>query len=159
MKDFIGLSENIKEWNNDKIKELEEKQNKIYNQEQKLKVEGHKISEEIVQLKLEHLKPVLGMCFAEVRNGYVMIYKLPEYQYDSYFHRLDPNFYQLPVYRLDFSDDEVAIYTDTIYSRAVEASDPRACLAEEYDLISQEEFMDKATQICKHISKFFIDND
>lgn len=153
MKDFMGLSENIKEWNNDKIKELEEKQYKIYNQEQKLKVEGHKISEEIVQLKLEHLKPVLGMCF-EVNDGYVMIFNLPKYEYDSYFQRLDPNFYQLPVYRLDFSDNEVAIYTDTIYSRAVEASDPCACLAEEYNLISQEEFMDKAAQVCDFISKF-----
>lgn len=155
MKDFMGLSENIKEWNNDKIKELEEKQYKIYNQEQKLKVEGHKISEEIVQLKLEHLKPVLGMCF-EVNDGYVMIFNLPKYEYDSYFQRLDPNFYQLPVYRLDFSDNEVAIYTDTIYSRAVEASDPRACLAEEYNLISQEEFMDKAAQLCDFISKFLM---
>lgn len=154
MKDFMGLSENIKEWNNDKIKELEEKQYKIYNQEQKLKVEGHKISEEIVQLKLEHLKPVLGMCF-EINGGeYVMIYRLPNYEYDSYFQRFDPNFYQLPVYRLDFSDNEVAVYTDTIYSRAVEASDPCACLAEEYNLISQEEFMDKAAQVCDFISKF-----
>ena len=153
MKDFMGLSENIKEWNNDKIKELEEKQYKIYNQEQKLKVEGHKISEEIVQLKLEHLKPVLGMCF-EVNDGYVMIFNLPKYEYDSYFQRLDPNFYQLPVYRLDFSDNEVAVYTDTIYSRAVEASDPCACLAEEYNLISQEEFMDKMAQVCDFISKF-----
>ena len=154
MKDFMGLSENIKEWNNDKIKELEEKQYKIYNQEQKLKVEGHKISEEIVQLKLEHLKSVLGMCF-EINGGvYVMIYRLPNYEYDSYFQRLDPNFYQLPVYRLDFSDNEVAVYTDTIYSRAVEASDPCACLAEEYNLISQEEFMDKAAQLCDFISKF-----
>ena len=154
MKDFMGLSENIKEWNNDKIKELEEKQYKIYNQEQKLKVEGHKISEEIVQLKLEHLKPVLGMCFEINGGGYVMIYRLPNYEYDSYFQRLDPNFYQLPVYRLDFSDNEVAVYTDTIYSRAVEASDPCACLAEEYDLISQEEFMDKMAQVCDFISKF-----
>ena len=153
MKDFMGLSENIKEWNNDKVKELEEQQYKIYNQEQKLKVEGHKISEEIVQLKLEHLKPVLGMCF-EVNDGYVVIFRLPNYEYDSYFQRLDPNFYQLPVYRLDFSDNEVAIYTDTIYSRAVEASDPRACLAEEYNLISQEEFMDKTAQVCDFISKF-----
>lgn len=154
MKDFMGLSENIKEWNNDKIKELEEKQYKIYNQEQKLKVEGHKISEEIVQLKLEHLKPVLGMCFEINGSAYVMIYRLPNYEYDSYFQRLDPNFYQLPVYRLDFFDNEVAVYTDTIYSRAVEASDPCACLAEEYDLISQEEFMDKAAQVCDFISKF-----
>ena len=156
MKDFMGLSENIKEWNNDKIKELEEKQYKIYNQEQKLKVEGHKISEEIVQLKLEHLKPVLGMCF-EVSDGYVMIFNLPKYEYDSYFQRLDPNFYQLPVYRLDFSDNEVAVYTDTIYSRAVEASDPCACLTEEHNLISQEEFMDKMAQVCGFIAKFFIE--
>lgn len=153
MKDFMGLSENIKEWNNDKVKELEEKQNKIYSQEQKLKVEGYKISEEIVQLKLEHLKPVLGMCF-EVNDGYVVIFRLPNYEYDSFFHRLDPNFYQLPVYRLDFSDDEVAIYTDTIYSRAVEASDPCACLAEEYNLISHEKFMNKVAQVCDFISKF-----
>ena len=153
MKDFMGLSENIEKWNNSEIKELTEKQYKIYNQEEKLKVEGQKISEEINQLKLEHLKPVLGMCF-KVNDGYVMVFKLPEYQYDSCFHRLNPNFYQLPVYRLDFSDDEVAIYTDTIYSRAVEASDPRACLAEEYELISQEEFMDKAAQLCDFISKF-----
>ena len=156
MKDFMGLSENIEKWNNSEIKELTEKQYKIYNQEEKLKVEGQKISEEINQLKLEHLKPVLGMCF-KVNDGYVMVFKLPEYQYDSCFHRLNPNFYQLPVYRLDFSDDEVAIYTDTIYSRAVEASDPRACLAEEYELISQEEFMDKMAQVCGFISKFFID--
>ena len=156
MKDFMGLSENIKEWNNDKIKELEEKQYKIYNQEQKLKVEGHKVSEEIVQLKLEHLKPVLGMCFEINGGAYVMIYRLPSYEYDSYFQKLDPNFYQLPVYRLDFSDNEVAVYTDTIYSRAVKASDPCACLAEEYNLISQEEFMDKMAQLCDFISKFLI---
>ena len=158
MKDFMGLSENIKEWNNDKVKELEEQQYKIYNQEQKLKVEGHKISEEIVQLKLEHLKPVLGMCF-EVNDGYVMIFTLPNYEYDSYFQRLDPNFYQLPVYRLDFSDNEVAVYTDTIYSRAVEVSDPCACLAEEYNLISQQGFMNKMAQVCDFISKFFIDKN
>lgn len=145
----------IQKWDNEEIKELREKQYKIYNQEEKLKVEGQKISEEINQLKLEHLKPVLGMCF-EVNDGYVMIFKLPEYQYDSNFHKLNPNFYQLPVYRLDFSDNEVAIYTDTIYSRAVEASDPCACLAEEYDLISQEEFMDKTAQVCGFIAKFFI---
>jgi len=158
MKDFMGLSENIEKWNNNEIKELKEKQYKIYNQEEKLKVEGQKISEEINQLKLEHLKPVLGMCF-EVKNGYVMIFKLPEYQYNVHFQKLNPNFYQLPVYKLDFSNNEVAIYTDTIYSRAVEASDPCACLAEEYNLISQEEFMDKAAQVCNFISKFFIDND
>lgn len=134
-------------WNNSKIEELREKQYKIYNQEEKLKIEGQKISKEINQLKMEHLKPVLGMCF-EVDNGYVMIFKLPE-----------SNFYQLPVYKLDFSDDEVAIYTSTIYSRAVEASDPCTCLAEEYNLISQEEFMDKAAQVCDFISKFFIDKN
>ena len=105
---------------------------------------------------MEHLKPVLGMCL-EVNDGYVMIFKLPEYQYDSNFHKLNPNFYQLPVYRLDFSDNEVAVYTDTIYSRAVEASDPCACLAEEYNLISQEEFMDKMAQVCGFIAKFFIE--
>ena len=156
MKDFMGLSEKIEKWNNSEIEKLEEKQNIIYNQKEKLKIEGQKISEEINQLKLEHLKPVLGMCF-EINDGYVVIFRLPEYQYDSCFHKLNPNFYQLPVYRLDFSDNEVAIYTDTIYSRAVEASDPCACLAEEYDLISQEEFMDKMAQVCGFISKFFID--
>lgn len=145
----------IQKWDNEEIKELREKQYKIYNQEEKLKVEGQKISEEINQLKLEHLKQVLGMCF-EVNDGYVMIFRLPEYQYDSNFHKLNPNFYQLPVYRLDFSDNEVAIYTDTIYSRAVEASNPCACLAEEYDLISQEEFMDKTAQVCDFISKFLL---
>ena len=153
MKDFMGLSENIEKWNSEEIKELEKKQYKIYNQKEKLKVEGQKISEEINQLKLEHLKPVLGMCL-EVNDGYVMIFNLPKYEYDSYFQRLDPNFYQLPVYRLDFSDNEVAVYTDTIYSHAVEASDPCACLAEEYNLISQEEFMDKMAQVCDFISKF-----
>ena len=75
MKDFMGLSENIEKWNNSEIKELTEKQYKIYNQEEKLKVEGQKISEEINQLKLEHLKPVLGMCF-KVNDGYVMVFKL-----------------------------------------------------------------------------------
>lgn len=153
MKDFMGLSENIEKWNNSEIKKLTEKKYKIYNQEEKLKVELQKISEEINQLNFEHLKPVLGMCF-KVNDGYAMIFKLPNYEYDSFFHRLDPNFYQLPVYRLDFSDDEVTIYTDTIYSRAVETSDPRACLAEEYNLISQEEFMDKVAQVCDFISKF-----
>jgi len=154
MKDFWGLNMNIQKWENEEIININQKEKEISVQIDRLKIEKNNLKQQANKLKQEHLKPVIGMCIKETKNCYVLIYKLPEEQLDSHI-----NFYQLPVYKVDFNEEEMLIYTDTIFSRAVEASDPCACLAEEYEQISQKEFRDKVAQVCKQITKILIDND
>lgn len=124
----------------DNIKELKDRIYDIDDEIQDLRNERYEIEHQLMALQQKKLKVLVGLCF--VKNGAVgKVVDVPQEQMLST--HFDFNPYQIPVVWLG----KDTISRATIFSRAVDADDPKEQFLKEHQTCTQNHFNKKLQSI------------
>lgn len=121
---------------------------KLKEQRAKIKTEeaiAYEINGEIQTYQQERLKPLVGRFFKTEKGDVFLVTGVPKIKY-RLTGTVDFNPYQIPTIIATFESTgdiigkEIYIEAETVFSRAVDATDPEAKFLSEYTEITREEF-------------------
>ena len=125
---------------NNKINELKERIYAISDEIQDLRNESYELEHQLMALQQEKLKVLVGICF--VNSGDVCrVVDAPQEQMHTTHFSFNP--YQIPVVRLG----KDTISRTTVFSRAVDADDPKEQFLKEHQTCTQNHFNKKLQSI------------
>jgi hypothetical protein len=125
---------------NNKINELKERIYAISDEIQDLRNESYELEHQLMALQQEKLKVLVGICIVD-SGGVSRVVDVPqEKMFTTHF---DFNPYQIPVVRLG----KDTISKTTVFSRAVDADDPKEQFLKEHQTCTQNHFNKKLQSI------------
>lgn len=125
---------------NNKINELKERIYAISDEIQDLRNESYELEHQLMTLQQEKLKVLVGICF--VNSGDICrVVDVPQEQMHTTHFSFNP--YQIPVVRLGKN----TISRTTVFSRAVDADDPKEQFLKEHQTCTQNHFNKKLQSI------------
>lgn len=131
-------------------RELRDRIEALDTQIEELRNQRYELDNELVSTQQEKLKALLGAC---IKTKAGLICKVIDVPHKEWGHDMHPHFnaYQLPVRVI--SIDTFEIYEETLFSRAVDFSEPLKHLYEEYTKCEPKELEEALDKIVKLIKE------